>query len=173
MVPASRKRVASADVIGERAAKRTRSPCPLIASLVSSLPVVDVAEQGRRSEERTSTRSWPGSVTARDLPPGTALPAVDAVEQAGRSEEQTGACAPHDLQSADVLPVALVGESRAGGRGDPQVGQEPVGMTLPPAEVRERGSQSGSGPRRTGPSMSGYAFRVVPLASRYVFLHFL
>ncbi|XP_066374858.1 uncharacterized protein [Miscanthus floridulus] len=70
---------------------------------------------GERSEERTGTHSSPGSVTVRDLQPGTALPAVDAVEQAGRSEEQTGARAPRDLQSANVLPVASVG-----GRGDPQ-----------------------------------------------------
>ena len=67
-------------------------------------------------------------------------PAVDVVEQAGRSEEQTSARALHDLQSADVPPVSPVGESRAEGRGDPQVGQEPVGTTLPSAEVRERES---------------------------------
>ena len=46
-------------------------------------------------------------------------------------------------------------------------------MTLPPTEVKERGSRSGSGPRHTGPLTSGSAFRVVPLATRYVFLHFL
>ena len=65
--------------------------------LVLSLPVMDVVEQDRRSEERTGTRSSPGSVTACDLQPGMALPTVDAVEQAGWSEEQTGACAPRDL----------------------------------------------------------------------------
>jgi len=110
-VPASRKRVASTDVVGERVAKQTRSPRPSTASLVSSLPMVDVAEQGGRSEERTGTRSSLGSVTIRDLQPGTALPATDAVEQAGQSKEQTGARALCDLQSADVPPVAPVWES--------------------------------------------------------------
>ena len=139
-VPASRKRAVSVDVVGERAAKRTRSPRPPTASLVLSLPVVDMAEQGGRSEERTGTRSSPGSVTTRDLQLGTALPTVDVVEEASQSEEQTGARAPRDLQSADVLPVAPVRESRAEGHGDPQVWQEPVGMTLPPAKVRLHGS---------------------------------
>ena len=46
-------------------------------------------------------------------------------------------------------------------------------MTPPPAEVRECESQSRSGPRRIGPSTLGSAFRVVPLASQYVFLCFL
>ena len=49
-VPASRKRAASADVVGERVAKRMRSPRPSTASLVPSLPIVDVVEQGGRSE---------------------------------------------------------------------------------------------------------------------------
>ena len=79
-VPTSRKHAASADIVGERAAKRTRSPRPSIVSLVPSPPVVDVAEQGGRSEERTGTRSSTGSVTACDLQPGTALPAADAVK---------------------------------------------------------------------------------------------
>ena len=46
-------------------------------------------------------------------------------------------------------------------------------MTLPPAEVKERGSRSESGPRRVGALRSGSAFRVVPLTTRYVFLRFL
>ena len=79
-VPALRKRAASADVVSERAAKQTRSPHPPTASLVPSLPIVDVAEQGGRSEEWTGTRLSPGSVTARDLQPGMALLAVAAVE---------------------------------------------------------------------------------------------
>ena len=95
------------------------------------------------------------------------------VEHVGRSEESTGAIVPRESQSEDTVPVAPVGESRAGGRDGPQVGQEPVGTTLPPTEVKEHGSRFGSGPRRVGPLTSGSAFRVVPLASRYVFLCFL
>ena len=52
-VPASRKRVASAYIVGERAVKQTRSPCPLVASSVPSSPVVDAAERARQSEEWT------------------------------------------------------------------------------------------------------------------------
>jgi len=44
VVPMPRKRAASADAIGEREAKQTRSPCPLAAAWVPSPPVVDVAE---------------------------------------------------------------------------------------------------------------------------------
>ena len=47
---APRKCAASADTVGERAAKQTRSPHPPTASLVPSLPIVDVVEQGGRSE---------------------------------------------------------------------------------------------------------------------------
>ena len=42
-VPASRKRAVSADVVGEWAAKRTRSPCPSAVLLAPSLPVADTA----------------------------------------------------------------------------------------------------------------------------------
>ena len=57
VVPVPRKRVASADAIVEREAKRTRSPCPLVASLVSSPAAADAAEQSGRFEERTGTRA--------------------------------------------------------------------------------------------------------------------
>ena len=43
-VPALRKHAASVNTIGERAVKRMRSPRPSTASLVPSLPVVDMAE---------------------------------------------------------------------------------------------------------------------------------
>lgn len=140
VVSAPRKRAASADAVGERAAKRTRSPRPLVASSVPSPPVADAAEQVRRSEERTGTCASPGPVTTRDSQPREAPPAADAVEQAGRSEEQTGARASRDSQPEDAPPPAPVGESRAEGHGDPQARQEPVGTTLSPAEVRGRGS---------------------------------
>ena len=101
------------------------------------------------------------------------VPAASVVEHAGRSEGWIGARAPRESQLEDTTLVALVEDSRARGRYDPRIGQEPVGTTLPPAEVKEHGSQSGSGPQRAGASRSGSAFRVVPLATRYVFLHFL
>ena len=41
-------------------------------------------------------------------------------------------------------------------------------MTPTPSKVRGRGSQPGSGPRPVGPWSSESAFRVVPLATRYV-----
>ena len=61
---------------------------------------------------------------------------------------------------------------RAKGRGDSQAEQEPVGLTLPLAEARGRGSQPGSGPCPTGPSMLGLGFRVISLTSWYAFLCF-
>ena len=72
MASAPRKRVASADTVGERAVKRTRSPHPLVASLVPSLPVADVAEQAGRSTEQTGTCASPGPTTARDSQQGVA-----------------------------------------------------------------------------------------------------
>ena len=65
-VPASRKCATSADVAGERAVKRTRSPRPLAAPPVSSLSVADVAERARRSEEQTGTCASLGLVPTRD-----------------------------------------------------------------------------------------------------------
>ncbi|XP_066375092.1 protein gar2-like [Miscanthus floridulus] len=88
---AVRKRTASANAIGERAAKRTRSPCPLVASSVPSPLVADAAEQAGRSEEQTGTCASLGQVTTRDSQPGEAPPALDAVEQAEWSKEQTSA----------------------------------------------------------------------------------
>ena len=65
-VPVPRKRAWSADAVGEREAKRTRSSCPSVASLVSSPPIAGVAEQARRSEERACTRALPELVPACD-----------------------------------------------------------------------------------------------------------
>ena len=50
-VPMLRKRAASADVAGEREAKRMWSLHPLVASLVSSPPTAGAAEQARWSAE--------------------------------------------------------------------------------------------------------------------------
>jgi len=109
-VPMPRKRATSADAVSKREAKRTRSPRPSVASPVSSPPAVDAAEQARRSEEQASTRVSLGPVLARDS------------------------------WWEDAPPTALVDASRAEGRGDSQAGQEPIGMTLPPAEARGRWS---------------------------------
>ena len=65
-VPVPRKRAASADAVGEREAKRTRSPRPLVALLVSSPPAADVSEQARRSEEQACTRASLGPAPVRD-----------------------------------------------------------------------------------------------------------
>ena len=62
---APRKHAVSADVIGERATKRTRSPRPLAASSVPSPPMADMAEQAGRSEERTGTFASPGLAPTR------------------------------------------------------------------------------------------------------------
>ena len=51
VVPVPRKRAAREDIVGERAAKRTRSPRPSVASPVSSPPAMDVAEQAGWFEE--------------------------------------------------------------------------------------------------------------------------
>jgi hypothetical protein len=112
-------------------------------------PVVDVVEQGGRSAEgRTDTRASLGPVPMHDSRRGEDLPAVGIVKHAGRSEGRTGAHVPCESQSEDTAPVAPVEDSRAGGRDDLQVEQERVGTTFPPAEVKEYGSRSGSGPRR-------------------------
>ncbi|XP_066388112.1 uncharacterized protein [Miscanthus floridulus] len=165
--PSSRKRTASTDIIGERAPKRTQSPRRLAALPTPSPPVVDVAEQGGRSAEGWSdTRTLLGSVPMHDSRRGEDLPAVGVAEHVGQSKGWTGARVPRESQSEDNAPVAPVEDSRAGGRDDPQVGQEPVGTTLPPTEIKERGSRSRSGPRCAGASRLGLSFRVVPLATR-------
>ena len=92
VVPMLRKRVASTDANGEREAKRTRSPRPLVASPVSSPPTVDTAEQARRCEEQACTYASPGPVLM---------------------------C---DLQLEDAPSTASVEASRVEGRGDPQAG---------------------------------------------------
>ena len=61
-VPVTRKCVASVDATDEWEAKRTRSPRPSVASLVSSPPAAGVAEQAKRSEERACTHASPGPV---------------------------------------------------------------------------------------------------------------
>ena len=62
VVPAPRKRAASADAVGEREAKRTRSPRPSVASPVPSSPMADAAERARQSEEQTGTHVLVGLV---------------------------------------------------------------------------------------------------------------
>ena len=49
-VPASRKRAASADTVGERVVKRARSPRPSVVPPVPSSPAADAAERAGRSE---------------------------------------------------------------------------------------------------------------------------
>ena len=51
VVPAPRKRAASADAVGGRAAQWTWLPYPLAVSPVPSSPVADAVEQAGRSEE--------------------------------------------------------------------------------------------------------------------------
>ena len=76
VVPLPRKRAASADAVGEREAKRTRSPRPSVVSLVSSPPTADAAEQARWSEELASTRVSPGPAPVRDSQREDAPPAA-------------------------------------------------------------------------------------------------
>ena len=66
VVPVSRKHAASADAVGEREAKWTRSLRPLVASLIPSPPIADVAEQASWFEERTSTCASLGPMPTRD-----------------------------------------------------------------------------------------------------------
>ena len=93
----SRKHVASADVVGEQAAKQTRSPRPSVASLVPSSPVADVAERAGQSKERTSPCAPMGLVPMPGSQPEEALPAVGVVEQSVRTEEQTCVRTTRDL----------------------------------------------------------------------------
>jgi len=74
VVPVLRKRAASTDAVDDRKAKRTRSPCPLVASPVPSPPAMDAVEQAERSEERTGTRA------SRDSQPEDAPPAASVGE---------------------------------------------------------------------------------------------
>ena len=66
VVPMLRKHAASVDAVGEWEAKRTRSPRPLVVSLVPSPPTAGVAEQAGWSKERTGTCALPGPVPMRD-----------------------------------------------------------------------------------------------------------
>jgi hypothetical protein len=66
VVPMPRKHVTSVDTIDGWEAKRTWSPCPSVASLVLSSPIVDVAEQVRWSKEQACTRASLGPVPACD-----------------------------------------------------------------------------------------------------------
>jgi len=79
-VPTLRKCAASADVVGGRAAKRTRSPCPSAVSPVPLSPVADVAGGAGRSEERAGTCAATGPVPTPDLRPEEAPLAVGAAE---------------------------------------------------------------------------------------------
>ena len=79
-VPASRKRTVSADVVGERAVKRTQSPRSLATLLVPSSSVAGAAERAGRSEERTGACAVMEPVPTPDLQPEEALPTVAAVE---------------------------------------------------------------------------------------------
>jgi len=63
-IPMPRKCATSSDTIGEREAKRTRSPRPSEGSPASSPPVVGVAGQARRSEEWARTHASSGPVPA-------------------------------------------------------------------------------------------------------------
>ena len=148
--------------------KWTRSPRPSVMSPVPSSPAADAAERAGRSEERSGAGAATGPAPTPDLQPEEAPLAVGMAEQLGRSKGQTGARSIRDLQSEDAPPAAPVGGSRAGSRSDPQAGQEPVRTAPTPFEVKGHGSLPGSGPRPIGPRSSESAFRVVPLATRYV-----
>lgn len=107
--PLSRKHAASADVIGERALKRMRSPCPLTASLALSPPIADVAKQGGWSaEEWTNTQASLRLVLMHDSQPGEDLPAAGVVEHARWSEERTRTRVLYESQSEDIVSVAPV-----------------------------------------------------------------
>ena len=66
-VPALRKRAASVDAVGERAAKRTRSPHPSVVPPVPSSPAADAAERAGWSEEQTGVCAATGPVPTHDL----------------------------------------------------------------------------------------------------------
>ena len=65
-VPASWKRAASVDAIGERVLKRMRSPRPSVVPPVPSPPAADAAGRAERFEERTGARVVTGSVPMPD-----------------------------------------------------------------------------------------------------------
>ena len=91
VVPAPRKRVASTDVVGGWAVKRTWSPRPLAVSPVPSSPTTDMAERAGRSEEWSGVCAATGPMPTPNLQPEEAPPVVGAVEKSGQSEGQTGA----------------------------------------------------------------------------------
>jgi len=66
VVPVPRKRAASMDAIGKWEAKWTWSLRPSVATLVSSPPAVDAAEQAGRLEEWAYTHTSPGPAPVRD-----------------------------------------------------------------------------------------------------------
>ena len=97
MVLVLRKRAASAVAIGEWEAKQTRSPCPLVASPVSSTPAADAAEQAGRSEEWADTlRRWDRCqrmIHSRRMPclllrSGHPEPRVTVTHRLGRSRSE-------------------------------------------------------------------------------------
>ena len=79
-VPSSRKRAASADAIGERVAKRTRSSRPSAALPAPSSPVADAAGRAGRSKEWPDDRAATEPVPTPNLRPEEAPPTVGAVE---------------------------------------------------------------------------------------------
>jgi len=100
-IPAPRKCTASLDAIGERKAKRTRSPRPSEASSASSPPAVGATGQAKRLEERARTRGSLGPVSV------------------------------HGRQPEDAPPAAPIDVPRAKGRGVSRAEQESVGSTPP------------------------------------------
>ena len=75
-VPAPRKRATSADAVGEREAKRTRSLCPFELSPTSSPPIVGAMGLARRTEEWACTRVSSGPALAHDSQQEDAPPAA-------------------------------------------------------------------------------------------------
>ncbi|XP_066365354.1 uncharacterized protein [Miscanthus floridulus] len=165
VVPASRKRTTSADVVGERAVKRPRSPRPLAASPVPSSSMVGAAERAGRFEERTGTRAATKPVPTTDLQLKEAFPGAAAVEWSRRSEAQTSVRSIHDLQSEDAPSAAPIRESWARGRSDPQTGGRrmpglsialtPVQEVWRPTLQRVVTSEGGSGVAAARPSLLG------------------
>ena len=79
-VPTSKKHAASADAIGERAGKWTRSPRPSAALPAPSSPVANAAGRAGRSEERPDDCAATGLVPMPNLRSEEAPPAVGVAE---------------------------------------------------------------------------------------------
>ena len=98
-VPASRKRAASADAVGEREAKQMRSPRPLEASSALARPTPGAVGQAKWSVEWAHTRASLGPAPV------------------------------HNLQRGDAPPAASIVAPRADGHGDSWANQELSRMT--------------------------------------------